>query len=72
MSSHPFDILELNSGALIFTPCPGIKEASIEEALMTLKKAGAKTIITIMPDEEMVANGVESLSANLGEQRFTE
>ena len=60
---HPYDILPLETGALIFTPCPGTKNTSIEEALKTLKAANATTLITVMPDEEMAANEVSDLQS---------
>ena len=38
---HPFDILNLDNGArLIFTPCPGTKEASLQASLKTLQPPG--------------------------------
>ena len=41
--SHPFDTLSLPNrpGRLIFTPCPGTKDSSLDSALSTLKQAGA-------------------------------
>ena len=37
---HPFDILNLDNGArLIFTPCPGTREASLQDSLKTLQAA---------------------------------
>ncbi|MCB1753285.1 MAG: dual specificity protein phosphatase family protein [Gammaproteobacteria bacterium] len=63
MSLHPFDSLSLRTGgALILTPCPGTKGATLEESLAQLKAAGAMAVITAMPDEEMARNGVASLS----------
>ena len=54
MSVHPFDTLTLANGAkIIFTPCPGTKEASITDAVSTLKTAGASLIISVMFDEEL-------------------
>ena len=62
MSLHPFDRLPLGtSRALIFTPCPGTKGAGLKESLAQLKAAGAEAVITLMPDEEMVRNGVGDL-----------
>jgi protein-tyrosine phosphatase len=52
--SHPYDTLRLASGAaLLFTPCPGTKHTSIEEAVSTLKAAGADALITLMPADEL-------------------
>ena len=51
---HPFDILNLDNGArLIFTPCPGTKEASLQASLKTLQAAGADAVVTMMPDAEL-------------------
>ena len=62
MSSHPFDKLPLGTGgALIFTPCPGTKDASLSDSLAQLKAAGAEAVITLMPHDEMVRNGVATL-----------
>ncbi len=62
MSSHPFDALTLDNGAqLIFTPCPGTKEASLTDSVATLKQAGTDMLLTLMFDKEMVANNAESL-----------
>lgn len=62
MSLHPFDKLPLGWGsALIFTPCPGTKGASLEESLAQLKAAGAEAVVTVMPDDEMASNGVTEL-----------
>jgi protein-tyrosine phosphatase len=62
MCSHPFDKLPLSTGgALIFTPCPGTKGASLSDSLAQLKAAGAEAVITLMPNDEMVRNGVAEL-----------
>ena len=60
--SHPYDKLTLASGAtLIFTPCPGTKDTSLEEAVTTLKAAGAQALITLMPEDELAKFAAESL-----------
>lgn len=66
MQQHPYDVLSIASlrGHLIFTPCPSTQGTSIEDALQTLHNAGAKALITLMPDAELVENGVSSLSAD--------
>ena len=62
MKTHPFDILALENGAqLIFTPCPGTKEASLSDAILTLKGVGTNMLITLMFDEEMEKNNALSL-----------
>lgn len=54
MSTHPFDILPVDTGAtFIFTPCPGIKDVSLQTSVSQLKAAGAQAIVTLMYQEEM-------------------
>lgn len=68
MSLHPFDKLSLNDGGtLIFTPCPGTRDADLRTSLAQLKKAGASAVITLMPDTEMVRNAVAALPEACGE-----
>ncbi|WP_194441222.1 phosphatase domain-containing putative toxin [Pseudoalteromonas simplex] len=62
MQSHPFDILQLETGAFIFTPCPGTKGVGLSQSVAELKAAGAKAIITLMYDEELVKNGAQQLA----------
>jgi len=60
--THPYDILPLaEGGGLIFTPCPGTKEADLRSALQDLKAAGASAVITLMPSHEMQENEVADL-----------
>jgi len=62
MTTHPYDILKLENGAqLIFTPCPGIKGANLEDSIATLKSAGTNMLLTLMSDDEMVKNNAELL-----------
>ncbi|MDO6718036.1 tyrosine-protein phosphatase [Psychrosphaera sp. 1_MG-2023] len=62
IQKHPYDILPLENGAqLIFTPCPGTKDASLSDAISTLKHAGTSMLITLMFDDEMAKNNVQSL-----------
>ncbi|MCJ1888240.1 cyclin-dependent kinase inhibitor 3 family protein [Pseudomonas sp. LA21] len=62
--THPFDVLSVLNlpGKLIFTPCPGTKETSLDEALQTLKQAGADAVITLMPLSELNANGIDRIA----------
>nr|WP_221189917.1 protein phosphatase [Azomonas macrocytogenes] len=48
-------------GRLILTPCPGLKDTSLDSALDTLQAAGAEALITLMPDEELSQNQVVDL-----------
>jgi len=64
MTTHPFDRLDLDDGtAVIMTPCPGTKGVSLRESLTQLAQAGAKSVITLMPLEEMEKNGVSAMPA---------
>jgi protein-tyrosine phosphatase len=65
---HPFDILPLNSGQLIFTPCPGTKDASLHDSLAQLKAAGAVALITLMPTHELTQNNADNIGAICAEQ----
>ncbi|MDH4608673.1 cyclin-dependent kinase inhibitor 3 family protein [Pseudomonas sp. BN102] len=62
--AHPYDVLSIPAlqGKLIFTPCPGTKDTSLDEALVTLQQAGASAVITLMPPIELAANGVEAIA----------
>lgn len=67
---HPYDILGVPgcSGRLIFTPCPGSKDASVAEALDTLQAAGAAALITLMPAGELEQNQATELPALCAER----
>lgn len=70
---HPFDILPLSSGQLIFTPCPGTKDARLHDSLAQLKAAGAAALITLMPAQELTQNNADNIGAicnELGLQWF--
>ena len=69
MQSHPFDTLTLDDGArLIFTPCPGTKNANLTESVATLKQAGTDMLLTLMFDEEMADNNASDLAKACAEQ----
>ena len=61
--THPYDVLQVPglAGTLIFTPCPGTRETTLEDALLALKQAGAAGVITLMPYNELSANGAEQI-----------
>ena len=72
MQTHPYDALTLENGAqLIFTPCPGTKESTLEEALATLKAAGSDMLLTLMFDEEMHKNNAQLLPSQCAEQAIS-
>lgn len=62
---HPYDILGVPgcSGRLIFTPCPGTRDTSVDSALDTLQAAGAEALITLMPAGELEQNQAGELPA---------
>lgn len=69
MPKHPYDILTLENGAqLIFTPCPGTKEATLAASIETLKQAGTEMLLTLMFDEERDKNNAQSLPEICAEQ----
>lgn len=54
MNTHPFDTLTLPSGhSLIFTPCPGTKGNSVQDAIVELHQGGARALITMMPQADL-------------------
>ncbi|UTW10891.1 cyclin-dependent kinase inhibitor 3 family protein [Marinobacterium rhizophilum] len=63
MHTHPYSVLDADPirGQLIFTPCPGTRETSLDDALDTLKAAGASALLTLMPAEELARNQAENL-----------
>src|SRR3990167_11001896 len=63
--SHPFDVLSIANrpGRLIFTPCTGTKDSSIDSALSTLQQAGADAVLTLMPSAELELNAASELPA---------
>lgn len=41
--SHPTWQLDLDSGALVLTPCPGTKGVDLQTSLQQLKRAGCSS-----------------------------
>jgi protein-tyrosine phosphatase len=71
MQTHPFDTLALENGAqLIFTPCPGTKEATLSDSISILKQAGTNVLITLMFDKEMDKNNVLTLPSECAKQNI--
>lgn len=58
---HPFQTVQLNTGAILLTPCPGTKEASIIDSIACLKEAGATTLITMMQPSELEKHKVSAI-----------
>ncbi len=63
MQPHPYSVLSVGpiKAQLILTPCPGTQEASMDDALDTLKAAGASALLTLMPTTELARNQAEQL-----------
>jgi len=71
MVTHPYDSLRLaNSAQLIFTPCPGTKEATLAQSLKTLKEAGTNILITLMYDQELQKNDALALASECAAQNI--
>ncbi len=59
---HPFDTINLPTGGkFLLTPCPGTKEASLNESFSTLKNQGAEILITMMTQTELEKYSVTSI-----------
>ncbi|ROV58672.1 phosphatase [Vibrio ponticus] len=71
--THPTWQLDVEQGALILTPCPGTKDASLYESLEQLKQQGVLAIVTALDDRELAEKNVSqlgSLTKELGMQWF--
>ncbi|MEZ8466768.1 cyclin-dependent kinase inhibitor 3 family protein [Vibrio splendidus] len=65
--------LELELGALVLTPCPGTKEATLDASLAQLKEQGVEAIVTALDDHELASKDVAALGEKtraLGMQWF--
>ncbi|NVC95534.1 phosphatase [Vibrio natriegens] len=59
--SHPTWQLELESGALVLTPCPGTKDAALQASLEQLKELGVQAVVTALDNSELAAKNVSEL-----------
>ena len=66
---HPFDLLPLPSqqGGLLLTPCPGLRDSSVSQAMATLQLAGASGVISLMPMSELQHNAADSIGTTCGQ-----
>lgn len=66
---HPFDVLPLPSqqGGLLLTPCPGLRDSSVSEALATLQQAGASGVISLMPMSELQHHAADAIGDACGQ-----
>ncbi|NOH96489.1 cyclin-dependent kinase inhibitor 3 family protein [Vibrio sp. 99-70-13A1] len=70
---HPTWELNLETGALVLTPCPGTKEANLDDSLAQLKAQGVEAIVTALDDAELAGKDVSELGQKaqaLGMQWF--
>ncbi|MEZ8628464.1 cyclin-dependent kinase inhibitor 3 family protein [Vibrio splendidus] len=71
--THPTWQLDLEQGALVLTPCPGTKEATLDASLAQLKEQGVEAIVTALDDHELASKDVAALGEKtraLGMQWF--
>ncbi|HAS63464.1 MAG TPA: phosphatase [Vibrio sp.] len=71
--THPTWQLDVEQGALILTPCPGTKDASLQNSLEQLKAQGVQAVVTALDDHELAEKNVAqlgSLTQELGMQWF--
>ncbi|UPQ87865.1 cyclin-dependent kinase inhibitor 3 family protein [Vibrio sinaloensis] len=71
--THPTWQLNLDSGALVLTPCPGTKGVDLNTSLAQLKQQGVEAIVTALDDAELASKQVEALgreAQQLGMQWF--
>ncbi|MEZ8386674.1 phosphatase, partial [Vibrio splendidus] len=59
--THPTWQLDLEQGALVLTPCPGTKEATLDASLAQLKEQGVEAIVTALDDHELASKDVAAL-----------
>ncbi|MEZ8633322.1 cyclin-dependent kinase inhibitor 3 family protein [Vibrio lentus] len=70
---HPTWQLDLKTGALVLTPCPGTKGADLDASLAQLKAQGVEAIVTALDSEELASKNVSKLGEKaqaLGMQWF--
>ncbi|MBY7733298.1 cyclin-dependent kinase inhibitor 3 family protein [Vibrio splendidus] len=71
--THPTWQLDLDTGALVLTPCPGTKGADLDVSLTQLKEQGVEAIVTALDDHELASKDVAALGEKtraLGMQWF--
>ncbi|WP_192889585.1 cyclin-dependent kinase inhibitor 3 family protein [Vibrio bathopelagicus] len=70
---HPTWQLDLETGALVLTPCPGTKNADLDVSLAQLKAQGVEAVVTALDSEELASKNVSKLGEKaqaLGMQWF--
>lgn len=61
VQTHPIWQLDLETGALILTPCPGTKGADLDASLAQLKEQGVEAIVTALDSAELASKSVSAL-----------
>ena len=59
--SHPTWQLDLETGALVLTPCPGTKGVELQASLEQLKAQGVEAIVSALDNTELAAKDVSAL-----------
>ncbi|MFN1584415.1 cyclin-dependent kinase inhibitor 3 family protein [Vibrio rotiferianus] len=59
--SHPTWQLDLETGALVLTPCPGTKGVELQASLEQIKAQGVEAIVTALDDAELASKDVSAL-----------
>jgi len=63
MNKHPYYTINIENGArIIFTPCPGTKNVRLEASIKNLKQVDSTMLLTLMFDDEMRENHIQSIS----------
>ncbi len=65
--THPTWQLDLTTGSLILTPCPGTKDADLSTSLQQLKSQGAVAVVTALDDHELAEKQVSALGDLVGQ-----
>lgn len=71
--THPTWQLDIDTGALVLTPCPGTKGVDLDASLAQLKDQGVEAIVTALDDAELASKEVSELgekTQQLGMQWF--
>ncbi|UAB70454.1 cyclin-dependent kinase inhibitor 3 family protein [Vibrio sp. SCSIO 43132] len=59
--THPTWNLDLESGGLVLTPCPGTKGVALEASLQQLKDEGVQAVVTALDNAELASKAVSEL-----------
>ncbi|CCN72104.1 cyclin-dependent kinase inhibitor 3 family protein [Vibrio nigripulchritudo] len=59
--THPTWNLDLESGGLVLTPCPGTKGVALEASLQQLKDEGVQAVVTALDNAELASKEVSEL-----------